>query len=108
MIYIKVYNYALGLYERAARDLSRRLCRLSRPLLRTPLEPLRLRASLIAHSVCGVRGVRRVLRTHDVARRVLLRARGVLARRVLRALRALRGVWPRLGVLCYDKNIPSV
>ena len=49
-------------------------------MLRTPLEPLRLRASLIAPSGCGGRGVRRVLRTHGVARRGVrvLRACGVL------------------------------
>ena len=67
-------------------------------VLRTPLEPLRLRASLIAHSVCGVCGVRRVLRTHGVAWRVL-RARGV-AWRVLRARDVAWRVLRTHGVAC--------
>ena len=80
-------NYALGLYERAARDLGlrvcrRSLCRLAHPVLRTPLNPLLLRASLLARSG---RSGRSVLRTRAVACcGVLWRAAACLCGRVLR------------------------
>ena len=91
-------NYALGLYERAARDLGlrvcrRSLCRLAHPVLRTPLNPLLLRASLLARSG---RSGRSVLRTRAVACCVVLW-------RACAAVCYARMLWRAVVCVCYAR-----